>query len=144
MRLYGAEQQVDPYRPSLLAMDIARGDVVGAGDNTVLQLLAGAAYDTRDHEVVPSRGIFADASLRGSAGKPFGADHEYGGANVTLRGYMPVSPPYAVLALRAMGDALAGDVPVYLLSRAAGIATIQAPAGKTASAAFPRDATTEK
>ncbi|MCL4236172.1 MAG: BamA/TamA family outer membrane protein, partial [Deltaproteobacteria bacterium] len=132
-------QDVDTYAGSLLRADAESlpDEIFGMGDNTVIQVLGGVVYDSRDHEVVPTRGVFADASVRGSSGELTGADHDYGGANIAVRGFVPIAPPYAVLAVRATCDALAGDVPVYLLARAAGISTIQAPAGKNAIRGIP-------
>ncbi len=136
---YFGYQQYETYPGSLLEEQFQAGDdeIFGKGDNALLQLILGAAYDSRDHEVVPTRGMFHDISVRGSSGKMTGADHDYWGANVTTRFYFPLLPPYLVPTARVMGDLLQGDVPLHLLSRSEGIQSIRAPGGKNAIRGVP-------
>ena len=94
-----------PYPGSLYARSFPDGE---AGFSSVLQL--GATVDQRDVEASPTRGFFAEASLRG-ASPWWGSRWTYGGGNAAVSLYVPL-PLGLVLASRSMGDLLIGDVPI--------------------------------
>ncbi|TNE86426.1 MAG: hypothetical protein EP330_22050 [Deltaproteobacteria bacterium] len=79
----------------------------------------GAMADTRDFEPAPTRGYWAEASVRGAVA-PIGA-FTVGGFNLTGRGYVPlVSEGRLVSATRIALDGLAGDVPIRELAMMGG------------------------
>jgi hypothetical protein len=116
---FGARHlRVEPYATSKLAEDIALGTAVplhGVGDSTHVLLGGGVLIDTRDHETVPTRGMFHDFSLRGSPGLIDGGP--YYGANLTARFFADIAAPDLTLAVRALVDVLGGDAPLYELAR---------------------------
>jgi outer membrane protein assembly factor BamA len=88
---------------------------------------AGLLWDTRDHDLVPSRGVFHEASLRFTPDPR--SDVSYAGATVALRFYRPLYRDRLVLAARVMGDMLFGDPPIYELARHGGLFPMPAPGG---------------
>ena len=94
-----------PYPGSVYARSFPDGE---AGFSSVLQL--GATVDQRDVEASPTRGFFAEASLRG-ASPWWGSRWTYGGGNAAVSLYVPLTLGL-VLASRSMGDLLIGDVPI--------------------------------
>ena len=104
-----------PYPGSLYATHFPGGE---RGMASVLQ--AGVVIDTRDLEPAPSRGVWAEATLRGAA-PAWGSDWSYLGGNATVRGYLPLDPGGSlVLASRLVVDLVAGDLPITELDRVGG------------------------
>ncbi|MEQ1508429.1 MAG: BamA/TamA family outer membrane protein, partial [Myxococcota bacterium] len=103
-----------PWPGSLYAQDYPGGE---AGLVSALQV--GVMVDDRDVEPAPTRGYWAEATVRG-ASFLLGSDWDFVGANVTLRGYVPVGTARLVLADRVMFDVLAGDAPTLELSSPGG------------------------
>jgi hypothetical protein len=117
------------YPGSLLERDTAGGasPIHGADEYLDPQLLAGIAFDSRDHETVTTSGMWHDASIRCT---PAAAGAEaYCGANVTLRGYVPIAGERLSVATRLLGDVLSANAPLFELSRYGGIMQGTGPAG---------------
>lgn len=79
---------------------------------------AGVTLDERDHEVLTTRGLWAEASIRVASAAP-GSDWAYQGANLVLCGYAPVRGG-TVLSGRVVADGLIGDAPLPELARTGG------------------------
>lgn len=99
---------------TLLRKDELAGKILGfrGGMDNVLKL--GIAYDTRDYEPDPNRGIFADFTLEMS--EPLlGSNFDYARALAAVRGYHRPFPQQAdlVLAGRALYYAYNGKVPFF-------------------------------
>lgn len=131
---------ITPYAGSRLERDLQSGDPAlrellrGAeGRYANLQLSLGWAWDSRDHEYVPSRGMFHDLTWRFSPG----VEHAYGGVNLTLRFYRALYRDRLVLALRLLGDLLVGRPPFYELARHGGLFSAGAPGGGSAVRGIP-------
>lgn len=77
---------------------------------------AGILWDTRDDEIVPTRGAYDSVALRTALAFPTTEGSRYVGATVLLQHYFPLWGPL-VFATRFFGDALAGNVPFYDLSQ---------------------------
>jgi len=82
-------------------------------------LQAGVSLDNRDNEPAPTKGYWAEASLRGGH-KFIGSDWDYVGYNLTLRGYASPFGPRAVFTTRAVADGVFGEVPATGMSRPGG------------------------
>ena len=97
----------------------------GASGGHLATAQLGVIRDTRDQEPSPDRGGFSELSLRGNyyaAGDPaeqVDASPLFWGVNLTARRYLPIPGP-VVLALRFVGDAALGDVPVFELPKFGG------------------------
>lgn len=105
------------YNGSLVQQDLQNrpADIKGDGNFAVWLFTAGIAWDSRDNEVGPISGQYHTFTLRGSPGGMHSAPYRYGGVNLALRTYLPLWRPFLVLAMRAAGDALVGDVPFFNL-----------------------------
>lgn len=122
------------YDDSRLALDRA-GDsgahaadlLVGLQRHGALEAYAGLMFDSRDHEFAPTRGVFADLSLRG--GPLLEIPGGYLGLNGTLRVFRRLWGPYLVLGARLMGDMLFGTPPFYELSFHGGLYPAVGPGG---------------
>lgn len=111
----GSSEEGGPYPNSLHESLFPRGD-----DGLASVAQAGLMIDDRDNEPAPSRGYWAEASVRGASGW-WGSAWDYAGVNVTLRGYVPlVGPRTVVLADRLVLDGTMGDPPVQELARPGG------------------------
>jgi hypothetical protein len=115
----GAPDQT-PYPGSLYARDFPDGE---PGLSSVVN--AGLMLDSRDTEPSPTEGWWMEGSLRATT--PGLSTWNYGGFNVTVRGYthLPVDVPghgslgrRLVLANRFTVDGVVGDIPVQELARA--------------------------
>ena len=105
---------------TLLKEDELAGKILGfhGGFDNVLKL--GVAYDTRDYEPDPNRGIFADFTLEIS--EPLmGSDFDYTRAAVAVRGYHSPFPQSTdlVLAGRGLYFAYDGAVPFFNMATVA-------------------------
>lgn len=110
------------YRGSLLEEDsrwFTEGGetvLVGLDDHSLVGFRVGALWDRRDHEISPSRGTYAELSLRGGVGVPEGEAFAFGGMTADLRAFLPiVDQGRLVLATRVVFDVLFGDAPYYEL-----------------------------
>lgn len=93
-------------------------------------LTAGAAYDSRDHEPSPHRGLFIDVAVRGAA-PWWGSAFTFVGATLTARGYTPlVESRGLVLAERLIVDAVLGDAPLRERQRVGGLIELPALGGQ--------------
>jgi hypothetical protein len=107
------------YPGSLLEHDVAAGLVRGVSDRFQPAIQAGFVHDTRDHETVPTSGQWHDASVRCSPG--FGRIEAWCGANLTLRGYVPIAGRNLSLAGRLLGDVVSARAPLIALSTYGGM-----------------------
>ena len=118
---------LNPYSGSLFERDLASPDpetrslLRGTGRYAVFEGIVGWIYDTRDHEYLPTHGMFHEISWRFSPGWAIGTDHGYGGINLTLRAYHALLGSYLILAGRIMADLLVGDPPYYTLAQHGGL-----------------------
>jgi hypothetical protein len=102
-------RQLDVHDPGA-ALEAARPP--GFGGGTLTTFHGGALFDTRDDEISPSRGVFADAWLFGAPPlDPFSA-HGLWGANAGVRAYRALAPGL-VLAVRGVAETKLGDVPFH-------------------------------
>ena len=108
--------QISYAENSTLAMQYTAIDPHARDSHSVLRLETGVVYDTRDNELAPNEGVFHAFKARVSPhmGDPF--PYQYEQLDLQLRWYHKVSPRN-VIALRAVGDVLIGDVPFYELAR---------------------------
>ncbi len=101
----GIPRAPEPLAGSLYAERFPEGE---EGLESTVQ--AGLAYDTRDDDEEPSRGVWADLSLRAAA-PAWGSAWSYLGGNATLRTYAPLGGERFVLASRLGTDIVFGDQP---------------------------------
>lgn len=116
---------IHAYEGSLLQRHIAQGPgagqkLWGTGEYVQPLLAAGFAYDTRDHESATTTGQYHDVSVR--CAPRFPDAEPYCGANLTLRGYVPIAAEKLSLAGRLVGDVVTDRAPLLELSRYGGIA----------------------
>lgn len=83
---------------------------VGYGGGGLALAAVGLVVDTRDDEIGPKRGVFADGSLLASPRLGRFSRHALAGANITVREYVPLWKN-ATLALRQLYENKVGDVP---------------------------------
>jgi len=76
---------------------------------------AGLSYDSRDVESMPSRGLWADATMEW-APKWMGTNTPYGRYSAIVRQYFPLSGDRLVLAYRAALQGFIGKPAFYVLS----------------------------
>jgi hypothetical protein len=72
-------------------------------------LRAGLIWDTRDHEIGPSRGTWAEALVQ-RVGKGVGATEDFTRWTTTIRQYIPVAPRLT-FAERVVAQGIEGDAP---------------------------------
>lgn len=101
---------------STVATDIGANDPYIDDVHSLLRLELGVAYDSRDSEIVPSRGMFHSVTARVSPKLGSVFPYSYQQLNVQLRFYRTLTPRN-VLAFRAVGDAMLNNVPFYELAR---------------------------
>jgi hypothetical protein len=118
----GDLQQAGPYPGSRYAQDFPRGE---QGFSSVPML--GMIVDDRDDEIFPTRGFFAEASVRAAQPWTFAQWH-YVGGNAIAAGFFDLMPsswkqpggPRAVLAVRGIVDVLLGNPSTEELARIGG------------------------
>ncbi len=100
--------------PTRLAEDCARGLLVGCGGGRDAVLRLGAAYDTRDFEPDPNRGVYADLSIELGT-RALGSEFEYARALLAVRGFYSPFPERTdlVLAGRVMAQAQSSGTPFF-------------------------------
>jgi outer membrane protein assembly factor BamA len=107
---------------SRLAEDLASGSsqvkgLLGPTDaHSTIVFKAGFQWDSRDNDVAPNKGTYADATLKLSPGGALIFPRRYGQVNLTYRRYVPLVRKRITLAMRAVADVLFGDPPFYELS----------------------------
>lgn len=96
-----------------LAADCAAGRVVGCDGGFDNYLRLGIAYDTRDFEPDPNRGVFADLAID-AATVALGSDYDYLRVLGTARGYWSPAPDAVdlVVAGRALLQVQTDGVPL--------------------------------
>lgn len=107
-----------PYPNSLYGNIFGYNNDDGDGFASVLE--AGIMLDNRDFEPAPRKGYWLEATLRESS--PFwGSSWSYLGANLSLRGYLPLDPgKRVVLAAQLIFDGLYGKAPLQEIVRVGG------------------------
>jgi hypothetical protein len=144
-RIYGGLRlrwiEINPYAGSLLANQIRDGPggdrrLDGIGQSLHPLLFFGVVYDSRDHETVPTRGGFHEATLRCSPG----GYHDGGWCGVTgaVRGYAALVGRKLSLAVRLLGDVLYGHPPLFELARIGGMQPTYGPGGGLAVRGLPQ------
>ena len=86
----------------------------GTGALFLPKLRLGLLYDSRDHEVTPTRGLLVELSTRLA---PAPAHLRHAGFFASATGFVPLGERL-VLGGRLLGDALVGHPPFYALSEA--------------------------
>jgi outer membrane protein assembly factor BamA len=133
--------RIGSYPGSKLADDLADDDLQldallhGTDSHLLAVLDAGLLWDSRDHDLVPSRGVLHEVSARAAQG--FGADARYLGTTVALRFFRSLIGRRLVLASRLLTDLLWGQPPVYELARHGGLLPMPAPGGGSAVRGVP-------
>jgi hypothetical protein len=101
-----------PYPGSKYAQDFPDGE---SGFASVFQ--AGIILDSRDHEPNPTTGYWVEAHVRGAA-PVVGSTWSFVGANLTARGYVPLTPQRnLILTSKLLFDVSAGDMPTQEIIR---------------------------
>ena len=124
---------INIYEGSRLQRDLQSGDRVlldqlhGTGSHAMVLLDTGLVWDTRDHELIPSRGVFHEVSLRFTP--HLTSEIAHGGATVALRLFRSLVGKNLVFAARVLGDVMWGNAPVYELARHGGLSPMPAPGG---------------
>jgi outer membrane protein assembly factor BamA len=120
--------RINLYEGSQLEEDIASKDAAirellrGVDDHGLAELTVGWVYDTRDHEYVPSSGMFHDITWRFVPGTTtVGGELAYGGLNLTTRFYLTLIRDRLIAAFRLLADLMVGQPPFYELAWIGGI-----------------------
>jgi outer membrane protein assembly factor BamA len=116
--------RVQAGEDSTLIRDVTQGPqdvrqrLRGLGEYLVYTFEPAFVVDSRNDEVDPTKGLFAEASVRIAPGgtRPF--PFAYGGANATVRGFLPIAGDVVTLAVRGVADVLFGQAPFWELPRA--------------------------
>ena len=102
------------------------------------QVLLGALWDTRDHEMDPTAGGLDEIAFRFSAA-PTGSRYEYVGVTATVRRYWSLGSPRLILAQRVMADVLSGDAPFFEWTQFGGTAGGEGIGGMSSVRGVPRN-----
>jgi hypothetical protein len=139
---------IRPYAGSKLAQDVALAQtdtedgrtlaryLKGTDDHALWQINVGMLWDTRDHEYAPTRGTFTELSTRISPGVM--ERLSYAGFTLNTSWYRSLAKRYLVLAVRGIGDAIAGDAPFYELARFGAFINRDGPGGSWSVRGVPR------
>jgi hypothetical protein len=111
-------ETIDVRAGSLLAREAPFGVKGGAYS----ELAAGVAWDTRDDELVPTRGVLIETSVRTTA-KVLGSTGNSVGLYAAASGFQPIARGW-LIAARIAVDATFGDVP---FNRAGDFGTLVSP-----------------
>jgi len=98
----------------------------GIAPHTLARLRIGLLYDTRDHELAPTRGVFLEASTRVA---PAPRQLRHVGLFASAAGFVELGSRRVVAAGRVLGDALIGAPPFYALAQAGVSSPLFAPGG---------------
>ena len=99
------------------ASDPMRASFRSLAEHGVALFEYGIIYDTRDNEMVPSRGGFHQLKLRMSPGGTPAFPYRYGQVNAMVRLHATPVPRWLTIGLRLVVDAQFGDPPFYELAR---------------------------
>jgi len=136
--MYGWQlRYVNPkaYAESRLSIDAATRETDGSPLIYGLEPLGigiangGIIYDTRDDEVIPTKGGFHLGALRFAGATPTESGVYWAGANFIFRGYKKIPNTPVILAGRLFVDLMAGHVPFYDMSQAGAFVAIDMPGG---------------
>ncbi len=145
---YFSYNVIRPYEGSKLSEDIAAAKentvdgrtldrlLNGTDNHALLRLNLGLVWDTRDHEFVPTRGTFTELSTRISPGIDDRLYHA--GFTLNTSWYRSLIGSYLVLATRAVGDVMIGNVPVWELTRFGALLSRDGPGGSWSVRGVPR------
>jgi outer membrane protein assembly factor BamA len=95
-------------------------DLLGnAAAHGALELALGVAWDTRDEETSPTRGLYISERLKVTPGTFGEADYRFSRLDTAVQGFVPIVPRARrlVLAARVASDLLFGRPPFYELPR---------------------------
>jgi hypothetical protein len=110
-------------------LDVKGGPVArGLGNLGHGSVSVGVLYDTRNDEIVPTRGDLHLLSMRLGAALPGSSDVRYGNLNMILRHYEPLGGPF-VFASRLVVDAGFGNFAFYDLSQGGAFPPVDMPGG---------------
>ncbi|MHB1844491.1 MAG: Omp85 family outer membrane protein [Deltaproteobacteria bacterium] len=124
---------IQSYGGSLLASSQVEG--LQGGLNAPLQV--GVAYDSRDFEPWPRRGIYSDLALRAAAPET-GSSYSWLGGTFVFRSYHAL-PFDTVLAERFLGDVMYGDVPFFAEDETGGLEELHGLGGWSTLRGFVKD-----
>jgi len=145
---YFSYNVIRPYPGSKLSEDIeaAKADTAdgrtldrllnGTDNHALLRLNLGLIWDTRDHEFAPTRGTFTELSTRISPGIDDKLYHA--GFTLNTSWYRSLAGSYLVLATRAVGDVMVGNIPVWELTRFGALLSRDGPGGSWSVRGVPR------
>lgn len=123
------------YPESRLAIDAATRDkdgsplIYGLSPLGVGIVNGGLNYDTRDDEIVPTRGSFHVAALRFAGATPIESSVRWAGMNFIFSKYARIGRSPFIVAGRLFVDMMAGHVPFYDMSQAGAFVGIDMPGG---------------
>src|SRR5204863_8045502 len=104
---------ITPRDSGTTLLAVQTGDQTPAPDRANY-LRAGLLWDTRDREIGPSRGIWAEA-LAQRVSKALGATEDFTRWTTTVRGYVPVASRLT-FAQRVVAQGIDGDAPINELA----------------------------
>jgi len=90
----------------------SEGRLFGFSGGWLMTLRTGIAFDTRDNEIDPTKGLYSDIIYTASS-EAFGADYSYSIGTATIRAYMSPLANAMTLAVRGSLVSKWGDVPFY-------------------------------
>ncbi|MFZ9886334.1 MAG: BamA/TamA family outer membrane protein [Myxococcota bacterium] len=106
-----------PYPGSRYTEDFPAGE-----RGSISTLLLGIVADHRDRELLPRRGMYVEAGMRGGT-EAFGSEYEYVAFHAEVAGWAPIdAASETVFGARWLLDAIEGEVPVDELARSGGLA----------------------
>jgi len=123
------------YPESRLSIDAATRNPDGSPLIYGLQPLGvgiingGLNYDTRDDEIVPTRGSFHVAALRLAGAMPAESGVRWAGLNFIFTKYARIGRSPFIVAGRLFVDMMAGNVPFYDMSQAGAFVAVDMPGG---------------
>lgn len=123
------------YAESRLAIDAATREkdgsplIYGLEPINVGIIQGGVTYDTRNDEIIPTKGWLNTAAFRFAGATPTDSGVRWMGFNVILQKYQRIGRSPFVLAGRLFVDMMAGHVPFYDLSQAGAFAAVDFPGG---------------
>lgn len=123
------------YPESRLSIDAATRDsdgsplIYGLRPLGIAIVNGGLNYDTRNDEIVPTRGSYHIAAARFAGATPTDSGVRWMGINVVLQKYQRIGRSPFIFAGRLFIDMMMGHVPFYDMSQAGAFAAIDMPGG---------------
>ncbi|MBX3188741.1 MAG: BamA/TamA family outer membrane protein [Labilithrix sp.] len=123
------------YPESRLAIDAATRDedgrplIYGLEGLGIGMVNGGIIYDSRDDQIIPTRGSYYLGAVRLAGATPTTSNVNWMGVNFIAQKYHKLGKSPFILAGRVFVDLLAGHVPFYDLSQAGAFAAIDMPGG---------------